>query len=132
MATAPDISKLSYSELKKLLDDAQEAIDNKKEEELKVLADGYAKKLTAAGFEITEGIDALQAYLPVARARAPRGTAPARGKKAYVAGTVYGNPGGPETWVGGTKGQLPKWLKPLVAGLEGDALAAKFAQLAKK
>jgi DNA-binding protein H-NS len=132
MATAPDISKLSYSELKKLMDDAQQAIDDKKEEELKVLADGYAKKLQAAGFEIVEGIEALSPYLPAARTRAPRGSAPARGAKAYVVGTVYGNPTGPETWTGGTKGQLPKWLKQLVDGLDDTAKAAAFAKLAKK
>jgi DNA-binding protein H-NS len=132
MATLPDISKLSYTELKKLLEDAQTVVDSKRDEELKVLADGYAKKIAAAGFGIGEAIEALLPYMPKTRTRAPRGSTPASPKRAYVMGTVYGNPSGPETWTGGTKGQMPKWLKPLVTDLEGQELVDKFASLTKK
>ena len=34
-------------------------------EELKVLADGFARKLTANGFSVREGIDALKPYLRI-------------------------------------------------------------------
>ncbi|RYZ12914.1 MAG: hypothetical protein EOO24_01725 [Comamonadaceae bacterium] len=44
-------------------------------EELKVLADAYARKLGAAGFTITEGIAALKPYRNVA-IRTPRATEP--------------------------------------------------------
>lgn len=39
------------------------AIAERRVEELKVLADGYAKKLQMNGFSIREGMDALKPYL---------------------------------------------------------------------
>lgn len=139
MATTTDTSKLSFTELKKhiasmqeQLETAQEALNNKRGEELKVLADGFAKKLEAEGFQISEGIEALSAYLPVGKKRAPRGSKPQASSKPYVSGTVYRNPNGPETWKGGTKGQLPRWLKEALADLDDDKKAARFAELARK
>jgi hypothetical protein len=40
-----------------------QAIAERRVEELKVLADGYAKKLQMNGFSIREGMDALKPYL---------------------------------------------------------------------
>ncbi len=40
-----------------------QAIAERRVEELKVLADGYAKKLQMNGFAIREGMDALRPYL---------------------------------------------------------------------
>ncbi|MBU6261054.1 MAG: hypothetical protein KGO01_21765, partial [Burkholderiales bacterium] len=59
-----DISKLSFPELHALLQETQQAINQKRVEEIKVLADGYAKKLQMSGFTIAEGIEALKPYLP--------------------------------------------------------------------
>lgn len=106
VATSPDISKLSFAELQKLLAEAQSAIDTKKAEEIKVLADGFAKKLEAAGFTVEEGIAALKPYSATKQAKQPRadkgGHAPAK----------YRGPAG-EEWSG--RGQPPKWMKPLLA-----------------
>ncbi len=41
-----------------------QAIAERRVEELKVLADGYAKKLQMNGFAIREGMEALKPYLP--------------------------------------------------------------------
>jgi len=60
---------LPLSELQKLLQETEAAIAERRVEELKVLADGYAKKLAMNGFAIREGMEALKPYLP---RRAPR------------------------------------------------------------
>ena len=55
---------LPLSELQRLLQETEAAIADRRVEELKVLADGYAKKLQMNGFAIREGIEALKPYLP--------------------------------------------------------------------
>lgn len=52
------------SDLQRQLAAVDQAIADRRVEELKVLADGYAKKLVMNGFTIREGIDALKPYLP--------------------------------------------------------------------
>jgi len=60
-----DLSKLSYNELLKQQAEITELIHAKREEELKVLADGYAKKLHAAGYSMVEGFEAFALYVPM-------------------------------------------------------------------
>lgn len=60
----PSLSGLSLSELQQMLERTNAAIAERRVEELKVLADGYAKKLNLNGFSVREGIDALKPYLP--------------------------------------------------------------------
>ena len=93
------------------------ALQAKRGEELKVLADAYAKKLEAAGFSIAEGNSALDPYdkSEAKRTRSPNGSR-ASEAKAYVKGTVYKDPNSSATWTGGTKGRQPPWL---IAALEG-------------
>jgi DNA-binding protein H-NS len=59
------LTGLSMSELQRLLDETDAAIAERRVEELKVLADGYAKKLAMNGFSIREGMDALKPYLRI-------------------------------------------------------------------
>lgn len=66
----PALNTLSLTALQALLAQTNAAIEDRRVEELKVLADGYAKKLQMNGFEIREGIDALKPYLPAKRPRA--------------------------------------------------------------
>ena len=58
---------LSITQLKELLAQTEDAIADRRVEELKVLADGYAKKLAMNGFSIREGMDALKPYLRLKR-----------------------------------------------------------------
>ena len=58
---------LSLAQLQELLAQTEEAIADRRIEELKVLADGYAKKLAMNGFSIREGMDALKPYLHLRR-----------------------------------------------------------------
>ena len=58
---------LSITHLKKLLAQTEDAIADRRVEELKVLADGYAKKLAMNGLRIREGKDALKPYLRLKR-----------------------------------------------------------------
>lgn len=58
---------LSITQLRELLAQTEDAIADRRVEELKVLADGYAKKLAMNGFSIREGMDALKAYLRLKR-----------------------------------------------------------------
>lgn len=62
--TLPNLNTLSLPELQAMLASTNAAIEARRGEELKVLADGYAKKLQMNGFAIREGIDALKPYLP--------------------------------------------------------------------
>lgn len=59
---------LPLADLRRLLAQTDAAIAERRIEELKVLADGYAKKLAMNGFSIREGMEALKPYLPT-RAR---------------------------------------------------------------
>jgi DNA-binding protein H-NS len=59
------LTGLSMAELQRLLDETDSAIAERRVEELKVLADGYAKKLAMNGFSIREGMDALRPYLRI-------------------------------------------------------------------
>lgn len=105
MVIPTDVKKLSYAELQKMIEDVQQQIAVKRVEEIKVLADAYAKKTIAAGFTIREAIDALKPYLP---------------KKA--AGVVkYRDPANMDnTWSG--KGRVPRWLQAyLDAGQQKEA-----------
>ena len=54
---------LNLAELQDRLAQTNDAIADRRVEELKVLADGYAKKLVLNGFSVREGIDALRPYL---------------------------------------------------------------------
>ena len=60
----PDLNRLAIVDLQRLLKQTDAAIAERRIEELKVLADGYAKKLAMNGFSIKEGTDALKPYLP--------------------------------------------------------------------
>lgn len=63
-STEPNLRGLSLQELRARLETTNRAIAERRVEELKVLADGYAKKLSMNGFSVREGIDALKPYLP--------------------------------------------------------------------
>ncbi|MCE4540685.1 H-NS histone family protein [Pelomonas sp. P7] len=100
--TAPDVSTLSYIELVALSKELDRQIAAKRGEELKVMADGFAKKVQAAGFTVREAIDELETY----------DTPEARTKKrpASTAAPMYRDPANPEnTWSG--RGLPAKWLK---------------------
>ncbi|WP_077037181.1 H-NS family nucleoid-associated regulatory protein [Pelomonas sp. KK5] len=102
-----DVGKLSYAELVALRARLEQEIEGKRDEELKVLADGYARKLQAAGFSVEEGIKALLPYTEAKR----RGSATAPTSAARV---LYRDPANPEnTWSG--RGQPARWLSQYVA-----------------
>lgn len=104
-----DISKLSYNELRKLADAAMALAETKRGEEIKVLADGYAKKAAAAGFSPQEAIDALKPYLP----RTGKGGSAVK----------YRDPADPSNTYGG-KGKRPTWLREYIeAGRSLDEFA---------
>lgn len=60
----PELDQLPLADLQALLAKTDAAIADRRVEELKVLADGYAKKLKMNGFSVREGMDALKPYLP--------------------------------------------------------------------
>lgn len=60
----PDLNRLAMDDLQRLLKQTDAAIAERRIEELKVLADGYAKKLAMNGFSIKEGMEALKPYRP--------------------------------------------------------------------
>ncbi|WP_225784546.1 H-NS family nucleoid-associated regulatory protein [Xenophilus sp. Marseille-Q4582] len=105
----PDISRLSYTELQQLIEHATQALNTKKAEELKVLADQYALKLKAAGFTLDEGIKAVKPYAK--KNRAPRGSVPPPAPRPVKEGVTYRNPQNGETWTAGTRGRIVGWLQ---------------------
>lgn len=54
---------LAMADLQRLLAQTNAAIAERRVEELKVLADGFARKLAVNGFSVKEGIDALKPYI---------------------------------------------------------------------
>lgn len=112
MAIPQDVSKLSYAELQKLIAEVNEQIARKRVEEIKVLADAYAKKAVASGFSVKEAIEALKPYLPKRTTR----SAPAVVK--------YRDPADSKnTWSG--KGRPPSWLREYIdAGKNKDSFLA--------
>lgn len=99
--TQVDVSRLNYSELVALRRALDQQIADKRGEELKVLVDGFAKKLESAGFTVAEGVDALAPYL---------GAGARRDRHAGAATPVlYRDPAHPtNTWSG--RGRAAKWL----------------------
>lgn len=59
-----ELDGLTLHELQARLAEVNVAIEHRKVEELKVIADGYAKKCQMYGFSIREAIEALKPYLP--------------------------------------------------------------------
>lgn len=96
-----DVSALSYSELVKLRAQLEQQILDKRAEELKVLADGFVKKLEASGFSVLEAVEALQPYLSATKQR--------RSTTGATAPILYRDPANPSnTWSG--RGRAAKWL----------------------
>ena len=54
---------LAMADLQRLLAQTDAAIAERRVEELKVLADGFARKLAVNGFSVKEGINALRPYI---------------------------------------------------------------------
>lgn len=99
MAT-PDVSKLTYAELIQLSKELDSQISAKRDEELKVLADGYIKKIQAAGFSVNEALQALAPY-------ASKKSLPNASKTTPF--VMYRDPANPEnTWSG--RGRPARWL----------------------
>lgn len=129
-----DLDGLDYAALKALADAVSAKIEAKRENELKTLVNGWAQKSQLLGLSIDEVIAEFEHYRPKREAKAARAKAVDGGDdKPYQAGVTYRNPAGPETWVGGTKGRQPPWLRELVPDtLPAAERAQKFAELAVK
>lgn len=98
--TNVDVSKLSYSELLELSRELEQKITAKRDEELKVLVDGFARKLQASGFTVDEALAALQPY-----------TAATRQKSRQIASArvLYRDPANSQnTWSGRVR--AAKWI----------------------
>lgn len=124
----PDASNLSFSEIQRRIKEMdaervelEAALQAKRGEEIKVLADAYAKKLQAGGFSIAEGLKALEPY-DTTKAKRPGTTA--RPPREVVTGTTYKNPETGETWTAGAKGRVVGWLQ---AQIDAGSRAASFA-----
>ena len=97
-----DIEKLSYVELRELSRKLDLQIAEKRAEELKVLADGYVKKIQASGFTVAEAVAAVEPYLPALQRRVS-------GVGSGVVAAVYRDPANEaNSWSG--RGRAPKWL----------------------
>ncbi|WP_431257533.1 H-NS family nucleoid-associated regulatory protein [Roseateles chitinivorans] len=99
--TTVDVSKLSYAQLLELSRELEHKITEKRDEELKVLVDGIAKKLEAAGFSVDEALVALQPYASGAKRKTTQAGA--------TAPVLYRDPSNPgNTWSG--RGRAARWL----------------------
>lgn len=99
--SSSDVSKLTYAELLHLSKELDQQIAAKRAEELKVLADGYIKKMEAAGFTVSEAVDALKPYL--------KGRSGTKERSASPAAALYQDPAdSSNTWSG--RGRAARWL----------------------
>ncbi|SOD25317.1 DNA-binding protein H-NS [Variovorax sp. YR752] len=119
---------LSFADIQKRLKEMdaervelEAALQAKRGEEIKVLADAYAKKLQAGGFSIFEGIKALAPY---DTATTRRSAAEPRPLREVVTGATYKNPETGEIWKAGAKGRVVGWLQ---AQIDAGKRAASFA-----
>jgi DNA-binding protein H-NS len=124
----PEARNMSYAEIQNRIKemDAERAVlelalQSKRGEEIKVLADAYAKKLQAGGFSIAEGVKALAPY---DTATARRSGAAARPAREVETGRTYKNPETGDTWKAGAKGRVVGWLQ---AQINAGKSAAAFA-----
>lgn len=102
MSSEVEVGKMSFAELVALRTKLDSEIEAKRSEELKVLADGFAKKLQAAGFTVAEGVDALKPYLAGGRGAS-------RAAQGAVAPVLYRDTANPQnTWSG--RGRPARWL----------------------
>jgi DNA-binding protein H-NS len=91
--------------------------------ELKKLVAEFKKNLKAGKLGID---DAVKMLTGTKLRRAKRGSKKAKAPKLYETGVTYKRPRGSETWVGGTKGRQPSWLKELIeSGRTYESLAVK-------
>lgn len=96
-----DVSKLSYAELLQVSKKLEQQITEKRDEELKVLVDGFAKKVQAAGFTVDEALVALQPYTASTKRKSSQ-----TGSAAPV---LYRDPSNPDnTWSG--RGRAARWI----------------------
>lgn len=137
MTLPNDLDKHDHLTLRKMGLDILAKADEKRANEIKTLVNGWKLKAEQQGIAINELIAEMQTYLPAdhssdAKTRAPRGSV-VKDEKAYVKGVTYKNPSGSETWIGGTKGPRPPWLRDQVPdSLSQDAKVKKFQALAAK
>lgn len=123
---ATSIDKMSYAKLIAQRRAIDEALLAKRGEVVQDFADEFAKKLTTAGFTLTEGIAALRKASapskPAKKVRAKRGTAPKRtapvstdstGQKPEV-GVTYKDPNTGDQWTKKEKGAPKKEFIALI------------------
>lgn len=134
-----NLDGLDYQALQALADEVSAKIAAKRDNELKTLVNGWAQKAQLNGLSIDEVIAEFQHYLPKKAARASRSAdaaalgVPGSDPKAYQFGVTYYNPAGGDSWVGGTKGRQPQWLRALVPDtLALDERTRKFEELRVK
>jgi DNA-binding protein H-NS len=123
-----DAKNMSFAEIQKRIQEMdaervvlEAALHAKRGEEIKVLADAYAKKLQAGGFSIAEGIKALAPYGTIPAKRTDVAPRPPR---EVETGTTYKNLETGETWTAGAKGRVVGWLQ---AQINAGKSAASFA-----
>lgn len=112
---AIDLSKLSPAQLLDLAKQAQELAVTKQNntKELKLIVDACVKQANDMGFTADD---------VVALIKGDKGSKPARTvnrnkpPQQYVDGVVYRSADKQRTWIGGSKGAKPGWLRDLLAG----------------
>ena len=127
-SSAVNLEKLDYAALKQLLVDVAEKVATRRSNELKTLVNGWAQKAGQSGLTVAEVIAEFRHYLP--KSARPRDLSRS-GKtviKHYQIGVTYKNPSGSGTWIGGTRGRQPPWLRELLQDLLGDEQIIKQYQ----
>jgi DNA-binding protein H-NS len=97
---------------------------------MKALVRDFKIALKSNGLTLSDALAAMGSD-PATKAAKPAKKRAKRGSKVkiekpYKTGVIYKRPKGTETWVGGTKGRQPAWLRELIAGGRTfESLAAK-------
>lgn len=137
-----NLDGLDYQALQALADEVSAKIAAKRDNELKTLVNGWAQKAQLNGLTVAEVIAEFQHYLPKKAPKPSRsvdgggaggGGASSSDPKPYQFGLTYHNPAGGDSWVGGSKGRQPQWLRALVPDtLALDERTRKFEELRVK
>jgi DNA-binding protein H-NS len=94
---------------------------------MKTVIAEFKKSLKENKLTIEDALTMLGGAKSAPKKRAKRSSKPAV-EKPYKTGVAYKKPRGTETWIGGTRGRQPPWLRELIAsGRTYESLAVKAA-----
>lgn len=128
-----DISKLSISQLDKLMIQVKELATKKRIDERKSLVAEFLQKAKNLDVSTADLIQEIKSRETETATKKPKKSNVIVKPKSWVNGATYCDPNGiGKAWIGGTKGPKPPWLVKLTPeSLTPEELTAEYSKLLK-